>query len=88
MEPARELLHSTTVTAAGVEYQLTLHREDFSALYPGMTRYVLEAEAPGGDRARYITNTFEYSPHLPGSAEAAAREMMATWDEGCARCGT
>lgn len=81
MEPARELLQSTTVTAAGRAYQLTLHREDFSALYPGMTRYVLEAGAPGGEQARYITNTFEYSPLLPGSAESAAREMMAGWED-------
>ena len=81
MEPAQELLQGTTVTAGGRAYQLTLYREDLSALYPGMTRYVLEAVAPGGERARYITNTFEYSPLLPGSAESAAREMMAGWED-------
>ena len=81
MKPAQELLQSTTVPAAGRAYQLTLRSEDFSALYPGMIRYVLEAEAPGGKRARYITNTFEYSPLLSGSAESAAREMMAGWED-------
>lgn len=79
MESARELLLAETVATADATFSLTLHREDFSALYPGMYRFVLEATGPFDPPARFITNTYEYSPLLPGSAEAAAREMLAIW---------
>ena len=74
MEPAREQLKSVLVTNGEGEYLLTLDREDFSALYPGMVRYVLSVRE--GDRlcAIFRTNTFEYSPLSPPAADPAAQE--------------
>lgn len=79
MEFSRELLESESNKAPDAAFRLTLHREDFSALYPGMQRFVLEVAGPNRSPARFITNTYEYSPLLPGSAESAARQMMAIW---------
>lgn len=85
MEFLRELLESESVKTRNATFQLTLHREDFSALYPGMQRFVLEVTGPNRSPARFITNTYEYSPLLPGSAESAARQMMAIWNEDLLR---
>ncbi len=79
MEFPRELLESESVKTPDATCQLKLYREDFSALYPGMLRFVLEATTPDIAPVRFITNTYEYSPLLPGSAESAARQMMDTW---------
>jgi multimeric flavodoxin WrbA len=85
MEFLRELLESESVKTRNATFQLTLFCEDFSALYPGMQRFVLEATGPNRSPARFITNTYEYSPLLPGSAESAARQMMAIWKEDLLR---
>ncbi|HII98453.1 MAG TPA: flavodoxin family protein [Methanoregula sp.] len=85
MEFSRELLESESVKTPDATCRLTLHREDFSALYPGMLRFVLDAADPNRSPARFITNTYEYSPLLPGSAESAARQMMAIWKEDLLR---
>jgi len=81
MEPARERLKEVPVKNGGREYLLTLDREDFSALYPGMVRYVLAVRE--GDRllAVFRTNTFEYSPLSPLAAETAASEKAAAWEQ-------
>ena len=84
MEPGQELLREAEVEVAGVRYRLTLQREDFSAVYPGLVRFVLMASAPGRRPAVKVTNTYEYSPLLAGSAEEAARdtagEAAAAWE--------
>ena len=49
MEPAREQLKSVLVKGREAEYLLTLDREDFSAIYPRMVRYVLAVRE--GDRS-------------------------------------
>jgi len=85
MEPARELLHSAAIKTADGTYGLTLHREDLSTLYPGMLRFVLEVTGEGRNPALFITNTYEYSPLLPGSAESAARKTMETWEQDLKR---
>jgi multimeric flavodoxin WrbA len=85
MVPGRELLQSVSVKTDDREYHLSLYREDFSALYPGMFRYVIEATTPQSDPARFITNTYEYSPSQPGSAESAARQTLAIWEEDLKR---
>jgi hypothetical protein len=81
MEPAREPLKSVLVKGGERTYLLTLDREDFSALYPGMVRYVLAVRE--GDRlcAVFRTNTFEYSPLSPLAAETAAREKAVQWEQ-------
>jgi multimeric flavodoxin WrbA len=81
MEPARVQIRSVQVRGGETEYLLTLDREDFSALYPGMVRYVLAVRE--GDRlhAVFRTNTFEYSPLSPIAAETAAQEKAAGWEQ-------
>lgn len=80
MEPVRERLRAIPVKSSSAEYLLTLDREDFSALYPRMVRYVL-AVFDGGKRvAVFRTNTFEYSPLSPLAAETVALEKAAEWE--------
>jgi len=81
MEPAREPLKSVLVRGGERKYLLTLDREDFSTLYPGMVRYVLAVRE--GDRlcAVFHTNTFEYSPLSPLAAETEAREKAVQWEQ-------
>jgi multimeric flavodoxin WrbA len=80
MEPARELLHSVNVTTGNAAYLLTLHREDMTGLYPGLFRYVLAVAEGDRQPAVFITNTYEYSPLQPGSAESAARQTLEAWE--------
>jgi multimeric flavodoxin WrbA len=80
MEPARETLKSVLVKGSSGEYLLTLDREDFSALYPRMMRYVLAVREGDRLRALFRTNTFEYSPLNPLPAETAAQEKAAEWE--------
>jgi len=81
MEPAREPLKRVLVKSGEGEYLLTLDREDFSALYPGMVRYVLAIREGDHLRALFRTNTFEYSPLSPLAAETAAREKAVQWEQ-------
>jgi multimeric flavodoxin WrbA len=85
MEPARELLKSVLVRGGEKEYLLTLDREDFSALYPRMVRYVLAVREGDRLRAVFRTNTFEYSPLNPLAAETAAQEKAALWEQELAK---
>jgi multimeric flavodoxin WrbA len=80
MEPAKEPLKSVLVKGSSGEYLLTLDREDFSALYPRMVRYVLAVREGDRLRALFRTNTFEYSPLNPLPAETAAQEKAAEWE--------
>ncbi len=81
MEPVRELMRSVTAGTGKEAYQLTLHREDFSALYPGMIRYVLAVTSGDQTLAVFRTNTYEYSPLDPLTAESAAREAADAWEK-------
>jgi multimeric flavodoxin WrbA len=81
MEPARVQVRSVQVRGGEVEYLLTLDREDFSALYPGMVRYILAVRQGDHLRAVFRTNTFEYSPLSPLAADTAAREKAAVWEQ-------
>lgn len=80
MEPVRERLRTITVRSGTGEYLLTLDREDFSALYPRMVRYVLAVSAGGKSVAVFRTNTFEYSPLSPLAAETVALEKATAWE--------
>jgi multimeric flavodoxin WrbA len=81
MEPAREPLKRELVKSGEKEYLLTLDREDFSALYPGMVRYILAVREGDRLRAVFRTNTFEYSPLSPLAAGTAAQEKASTWEQ-------
>jgi multimeric flavodoxin WrbA len=84
MEPARQELKSVLVKGAEGEFLLTLGREDFSALYPRMVRYVLTVREGDHLRAVFRTNTFEYSPLSPLAAETAAQKKAAGWEQDLA----
>jgi multimeric flavodoxin WrbA len=81
MEPVREQLKSVPARGDGTEYLLTLDREDFSAIYPRMMRYILSVREGDRIRAVFRTNTFEYSPLSPLAAETAAREKAGEWEQ-------
>lgn len=81
MEPAREQMKNVLVKSGEAEYLLTLDREDFSALYPRMVRYVLAIREGDRLRAVFRTNTFEYSPLSPLAAETAAQKKAAEWEQ-------
>jgi multimeric flavodoxin WrbA len=80
MEPVRELVRSVTAGAGTERYLLTLHREDFSALYPGMVRYVLAVMSGDVPLAIFRTNTYEYSPLDPLTAETTAVQTADEWE--------
>jgi multimeric flavodoxin WrbA len=80
MEPVRERLRSVTVHGRTGEYLLTVDREDFSALYPRMMRYVLAVSSADRRIAVLRTNTFEYSPLSPLAAETVVQEKAAAWE--------
>ncbi|MGB7787574.1 flavodoxin family protein [Methanoregula sp.] len=80
MEPVRELMRSVTAGAETERYRLTLHREDFSALYPGMVRYVLAVMSGDVPLAIFRTNTYEYSPLDSLTAETAAVRAADEWE--------
>ena len=84
MEPVRDELKSVPVMSGSREYLLTLDREDFSALYPRMVRYVLAVREGDHLRAVFRTNTFEYSPLNPLAAETAAQEKASAWEQDLA----
>ena len=65
MEPAREQIRSVPVRGGETAYLLTPDREDFSALYPGMVRYVLSVREGDLLRAVFRTNTFLVFPVKP-----------------------
>ncbi len=81
MEPVREVLKNREVSRGGKEYLLTLLREDFSLLYPGMVRYILSLREGENLRAVFRTNTFEYSPLSPLAAGTVAEEKAALWEQ-------
>jgi multimeric flavodoxin WrbA len=81
MEPAREQLKQVHVKGKEADYLITLEREDFSAIYPGMKRYVLSVREGDRLRAVFRTNTFEYSPLSPLAAETAAQVMTGAWEQ-------
>ena len=56
MEPARKLLRSVEIDNG--TFTLTLHREDFSTLYPGMIRYELAVTSGGQTLDMFRTNTY------------------------------
>jgi multimeric flavodoxin WrbA len=78
-EPVRELLRSVVIGAGKEGFTLTLHREDFSTLYPGMVRFVLAVTSEGRTLDVFRTNTYEYSPLVPLAAEKVALRKADEW---------
>ncbi len=79
MLPDRTHLMETRIPYPSGEIVLSVDREDYSAVYPGMIRYVLSAVSGAGTRAQISTNTYEYSPGLEMNAEKVAFEWFEVW---------
>jgi multimeric flavodoxin WrbA len=81
MEPVRELLLIREIGDSAERITLTLHREDFSALYPGMIRFTRAISLKDKIRAVFRTNSFEYSPLVPLKAETVAFQTAGDWEQ-------
>jgi hypothetical protein len=80
MEPAGELRRRSEVGEGPARYVIELRREDFSAVYPGMNRYVVTVTSGDKQVARFVTNNYEYSPRVPLEAERVALELFLEWE--------
>lgn len=80
MEPEREHLRRVEITTGKERFILTLVAEDFSALYPGMIRYVLTVMKEGELISVFRTNSFEYSPLVPCAALTVAGQTFDEWE--------
>ena len=80
MEPLQERVRSVEIIAGKKRYILILDSEDFSALYPGMTRYTLSVMEGETIISVFRTNSFEYSPLVPLAAETVAEQTADAWE--------
>ena len=80
MEPVREHIRSIEIDAGEERYILTLDSEDFSALFPGMIRYLLTVMDKGEIISVFRTNSFEYSPLVPLAAVTVAGQTFDEWE--------
>ncbi|MCK9591783.1 MAG: flavodoxin family protein [Methanoregula sp.] len=80
MDPAKELVRRAEINSGRYRYVLTLNSEDFSELYPGMIRFTLTVTE--GERliSVFRTNSFEYSPLVPLTAENVAKHRADEWE--------
>jgi multimeric flavodoxin WrbA len=76
----RELLRSVEIPAGRGCLLLTLGREDYSAVYPGMVRYSVTVALDDREEAVFRTNTYECSPLVPLKAEEVAKETADAWE--------
>jgi len=70
------------ITSRGTSYILTLSKQDLSSVYPGLVRYQVSVSSGGQVLARSGTNSYEYSPTVPLTAEQVARDMAEDWERG------
>jgi len=80
MQPDRVRLREKSVKGPDGEFILSLDREDYSLLYPGMLRYTLGVFSGGEALALFRTNSYEYAPRVPLQAEAVAHERFDAWE--------
>jgi multimeric flavodoxin WrbA len=76
MQPEPVCLQEVRIPAPGHDLLLSLYREDYSAVYPGMIRYVLCARSGDEKQEVFRTNTYEYPPRDPLRAEIVARDRF------------
>lgn len=80
MEPSTALIRRVEINSGKEQYILSLNSEDFSALYPGMVRYTLTVTEGERTIAVFRTNSYEYSPLVPLSAEEISRRTADEWE--------
>jgi multimeric flavodoxin WrbA len=81
MEWRSEQQHRTEIESAEGTFTLTLLKEDFSGVYPGMVRYTLTVTRGTDVVASFRTNTYEYSPTCPLDAETFAIQKAGAWEK-------
>jgi len=77
MEPERTLLRSREIG----RFTLTLCREDFSPVYPGLVRFSLTVASGGRTLDVFRTNTYEYSAMEPLEAGTVATRKAEEWEQ-------
>lgn len=85
MENGGELLEQSEVATKEGLYTLILNRRDLSSLYPGLVLYTLRLLLGGQTLALFRTNTYEYSPTDPLTAESVARTRTERWKDSLSR---
>jgi multimeric flavodoxin WrbA len=80
MESLREIMRQVEIAAGKDRFLLTVQREDFSAVYPGMVRYSVSVASGSRPDAVFRTNTYEYSPLVPLKAEDIALVTAGAWE--------
>lgn len=81
MERKREELRRITIPSGEGEFTLLLEREDFSDVYPEMVRFTLSVFLAEEKIAHFRTNSYEYAPKVPLSAETAALRKAESWEK-------
>jgi multimeric flavodoxin WrbA len=69
------------IMAGETSYTLTLEKEDYAEVYPGMARYILSVREGTELRALFRTNTYEYAPLSDLDIEQIARSRAQNWEE-------
>ncbi len=69
------------IAAGDTSYTLTLEKEDYTEVYPGMARYILSVREGTELRALFRTNTYEYAPLSDLDIEQIARSRAQNWQE-------
>jgi multimeric flavodoxin WrbA len=80
MQPERVRLREKRVPGREGDFILSLDREDYSSLYPGMLRYTVGVFSGEAALALFRTNSYEYAPRVPLQAEAVAYDRFAIWE--------
>ena len=81
MEPVTENVRKIEINSGKDRYVLILDSEDFSLLYPGMVRYTLTIREGEKTISVFRTNTYEYSPLVPLTAENVAKRTADEWEQ-------
>ncbi len=79
-EQAMDTVFSRNIPTGSGKYTLTIEREDLSSVYPGFVRYTLAAKAGGKIHALFRTNSYEYSPTVPLTAEKVVLDLAQEWE--------
>ncbi len=81
MDPVTENVRTITINSDRDRYVLTLDSEDFSLLYPGLIRYTLTLKEGEKTISVFRTNSYEYSPLVPLTAENVAKRTADEWEQ-------
>jgi multimeric flavodoxin WrbA len=81
MDPVTENIRTITINAGRERYVLNLDSEDFSLLYPGFKIYTLTLKEGEKPISVFRTNSYEYSPRVPLTAESVARRTADEWEQ-------